>query len=88
MIFIKLVLLLLTLTSFFLSGIFLFAPKVFSRIEKFIASEFGIGSKVESLLEGDIDLNIFNKIMFKFRFYFGPLLILLSGYAVVLVVLF
>ena len=88
MTFIKLILLLLTLSSFVLSGIFLFAPKVFSRIEKFILAEFGMGSKVESLLEGDIELNIFNKIMFKFRFIFGPLLIVSSGFAAFLVIRF
>lgn len=70
----KVCLIVLSAATTLLSFMFMFSPKLFSMIEKSLGLEFG--SKITAL-EGEV--NIVRDEQFKYRYFLGPLLALLSG---------
>jgi len=57
--------------------IFSFAPKLYMRIENFLALEFGGGDTYVTVLEGEVDfLNVW---LIRYRYFFAPLLAVLAA---------
>lgn len=70
----KFCLVILSLATTVLSFMFMFSPLLFAKVEKSLGLDFG--SKMTAL-EGEV--NIARDEIFKYRYFLGPLLALLSG---------